>query len=110
MELARLGPTLFAAVLLADLGAEVVCVDRPGAASPPPGDPRDDPLNRGKRSIAVDLKHPAGIELLLARPSARRAARRLSGPACWNGWRVVPEATLRRHPRLVNGRMISYRL
>ena len=55
VELAGIGPGPFAAMLLADLGADVVRVDRAGGGAPPAVDPRFDLLNRGKRSIAVDL-------------------------------------------------------
>ena len=60
VELAGLGPGPFAAMLLADLGADVVRVDRvvPGGLRLGNGD-RLDVINRGKRSIAVDLKSPA---------------------------------------------------
>src|SRR4051812_48427124 len=67
LEIAALGPAPFCAQLLSDLGAEVVRVDRPGA----PGrgvldvDPRLDLLLRGRRSVAVDLKHPRGAETVL---------------------------------------------
>ena len=58
VELAGIGPGPFAAMLLADLGADVVRVDRTGPGSPLAVDPRFDLLNRGKRSVAVDLKQP----------------------------------------------------
>jgi len=61
VELAGLGPAPFAAMLLADLGAEVVRVDRPAGA----GAARQDVVNRGKRSVAVDLKAPGGRDLVL---------------------------------------------
>lgn len=66
VELAGIGPAPFSAMLLADLGADVVRVDRPGA-----GDGKHDLLNRGKRSIVVDLKHAQGAEVVLE--LARRA-------------------------------------
>src|SRR5512142_1734290 len=60
VELTGDAPGQFAAMLLADLGADVVRVDRVGGGPPLTGDPRLDLLNRGKRSVAVDLKHPLG--------------------------------------------------
>lgn len=65
VELAGIGPGPFAAMLLADLGADVVRVDRPGG----PGlgvDPAHDVTNRNKRSVLVDLKAPDGPERVLA--------------------------------------------
>ena len=59
VELAGLGPAPFAAMLLADLGADVVRVDRPGGGSPLPGDASFDLLNRGKRCPATSHTAPA---------------------------------------------------
>jgi len=66
LEIASLAPGPFAVTMLADLGAEVLRVDRAsdvrgGAADTPPANP----LGRGRRSVAVDLKDPAGVEVLL---------------------------------------------
>ncbi|MFC9951919.1 CoA transferase, partial [Streptomyces prasinus] len=64
VELAGIGPGPFAAMLLADLGADVVRVDRPGG----PGlgvDPAYDVTNRNKRSVVVDLKAPDGADRVL---------------------------------------------
>ena len=58
VELAGIGPGPFAAMLLADLGADVVRVDRPGGAGLGI-DPAYDVTNRNKRSVIVDLKSPA---------------------------------------------------
>jgi alpha-methylacyl-CoA racemase len=65
LELAGIGPGPFAAMLLADLGADVVRVDRPEPGPAITGDPGRDLLNRGKRSIIVDLKHPDGADVVL---------------------------------------------
>ena len=108
VELAGIGPAPFGAMLLADLGADVVRVDRIGPGSPISGDPRVDLLNRGKRSIAVDLKQPSGVATVLA--LAGRA------DALIEGWRpgvaerlgVGPSQALARNPRLVYGRMTGW--
>ncbi|NMN94308.1 CoA transferase [Nocardiaceae bacterium YC2-7] len=58
VEMAGLAPVPFGGMILADLGADVVRIDRPGgsAITPPPG-----PVDRGKRSLTIDLKDPAGL-------------------------------------------------
>jgi alpha-methylacyl-CoA racemase len=61
VEFAGLAPAPFGCMVLADLGAEVIRIDRPGA---PPA-VRNDPLTRGRRSVSLDLKKPAAVEVLL---------------------------------------------
>ena len=64
--IAGIGPGPFAAMLLADMGAEVVRVERAGAVRGPlPDGPHFDVLLRGRRNVAIDLKHPDGVEALL---------------------------------------------
>ncbi|MDQ6936938.1 MAG: CoA transferase, partial [Actinomycetota bacterium] len=66
IELAGIGPGPFAAMLLADLGADVICIDRVATDRPTAaGAPERDVVRRGRRSIAVDLKHPAGRQVAL---------------------------------------------
>jgi alpha-methylacyl-CoA racemase len=108
VELAGIGPAPFAAMLLADLGADVVRVDRPGAGSPLAGDPAADLLNRGKRSIAADLKHPDGAALVLS--LAERADVLIEGfrPGVAERLGIGPDAVFARNPRLVYGRMTGW--
>ena len=61
VEIAGIGPGPFCAMMLADMGADIIRVDRKGAS----GMGNFDVTNRGRRSIAVDLKNPAGKELIL---------------------------------------------
>src|SRR5207247_5851256 len=63
IEMAGIGPGPFAAMMLADMGAEVVRVDR--LAYRGNADPTRDILNRGRASVGVDLKHPDGVQLVL---------------------------------------------
>ncbi|GAB3841038.1 CaiB/BaiF CoA transferase family protein [Dactylosporangium cerinum] len=108
VELAGIGPGPFAAMLLADLGADVVRVDRAGGGSPIGADPTGDLLNRGKRSIAVDLKQPAGVETVLG--LAGRAHALIEGwrPGVAERLGVGPDAVLARNPALVYGRMTGW--
>ena len=108
IELVGIGPGPFAAMLLADLGADVVRVDRAGPGSPLAVEPRFDLLNRGKRSIAVDLKQDRGRELVLA--LAGRADAVIEGfrPGVAERLGIGPAAALARNPRLVYGRMTGW--
>jgi alpha-methylacyl-CoA racemase len=108
LELAGIGPAPFCAMLLGDLGADVVRVDRMGGGSPLEGDPRMNLLNRGKRSIEVDLKHERGAELLL--DLVERADVLLEGyrPGVAERLGVGPEPCLARNPRLVYGRVTGW--
>ncbi|MBZ6472801.1 CaiB/BaiF CoA transferase family protein [Streptomyces griseocarneus] len=107
LELAGIGPGPFAAMLLADLGADVVRVDRPGG----PGlhiDPAYDITNRNKRSVLVDLKSPGGPAAVL--DLAGRADILLEGyrPGVAERLGVGPDAALARNPALVYGRMTGW--
>ncbi|MEW2624027.1 CaiB/BaiF CoA-transferase family protein [Streptomyces sp. NPDC048106] len=107
VELAGIGPGPFAAMLLADLGADVVRVDRPGG----PGlgiDPAHDVTNRNKRSIVVDLKSPDGAARVL--DLAERADVLVEGyrPGVAERLGVGPGDCHARNPRLVYGRMTGW--
>ncbi|MGD3108368.1 CaiB/BaiF CoA transferase family protein [Streptomyces sp. YGL11-2] len=107
VELAGIGPGPFAAMLLADLGADVVRVDRPGGAGLRI-DPAHDITNRNKRSVLVDLKQPAGVAQVL--DLAERADVLVEGyrPGVAERLGVGPEQCLARNPRLVYGRMTGW--
>jgi alpha-methylacyl-CoA racemase len=108
LELAGVGPAPFCAMLLGDLGADVVRVDRPDASSLPGPDPSRDLLNRSKRSIAADLKTGRGRELVLR--LAERADVLIEGyrPGVAERLGVGPAECLARNPRLVYGRMTGW--
>ncbi|MFE9675199.1 CaiB/BaiF CoA transferase family protein [Streptomyces sp. NPDC006259] len=107
VELAGIGPGPFAAMLLADLGADVVRVDRPGGTSLGI-DPVHDVTNRNKRSVLVDLKAPDGPARVL--DLAARADVLIEGnrPGVAERLGVGPEACHARNPRLVYGRMTGW--
>ncbi|MCX2930117.1 CaiB/BaiF CoA-transferase family protein [Mycobacterium sp. CVI_P3] len=107
VELAGIGPGPYAAMLLADLGAEVVRVERPGpAASEVP--PELDVLRRNRRSIVVDLRHPDGRQTVLA--MAAKADVLLEGfrPGVTERLGLGPEDCLAVNPRIVYGRMTGW--
>lgn len=107
VELAGIGPGPFAAMLLADLGADVVRVDRPGG--PALGvEPATDLGNRNKRSVLVDLKSPHGPAAVL--DLVERADILIEGyrPGVAERLGVGPDACLARNPRLVYGRMTGW--
>jgi alpha-methylacyl-CoA racemase len=116
VEMAGLGPAPFAGMLLADLGAEVIRVDRiPQGSTAKAADSRveaaqdaGDLLNRGKRSVAMDLKNPRAIETLLT--MLERADVLIEGfrPGVMEGLGLGPEVALERNPRLVYGRMTGW--
>ncbi|HEY6532621.1 MAG TPA: CaiB/BaiF CoA-transferase family protein [Acidimicrobiales bacterium] len=109
IELAGLGPGPFAAMMLADMGAEVVRIDRAGGTpTVDTGGPQFDLLNRGRRSIAVDLKQPSGVETVLA--LIERADALVEGfrPGVTERLGLGPDVCLERNPRLVYGRMTGW--
>ena len=66
VEIAGIGPGPFAAMMLADMGADIIRVDRAGQVyGGDPATPPKDVMNRGRRSIGVDLKNPNGVETVL---------------------------------------------
>ncbi len=104
VEFAGIGPGPFCGMLLADLGADVVRIDRAEAV----GSSRPDLANRGKRSIAIDLKKPEGIEAALS--LIEKADGLLEGfrPGVMERLGVGPEVALQRNPKLVYGRMTGW--
>jgi alpha-methylacyl-CoA racemase len=109
VEIAGIGPGPFCAMMLADQGAEVLRVDRAERAKLPrlPG-PNLDLLNRGRRSVAVDLKSPAGVEVVLRLVDRADALIEGFRPGVMERLGLGPDACLSRNPRLVYGRMTGW--
>jgi alpha-methylacyl-CoA racemase len=104
VEIAGLGPVPFTAMLMADLGADVVRVDRPDAG-PASG---ADLLARGRRSVVVDLKQPGGADVVLRLVEQADALVEGFRPGVAERLGIGPEACLKRNPRLVFGRMTGW--
>jgi alpha-methylacyl-CoA racemase len=105
LELAGIGPGPFCAMMLADQGATVLRIDRPGAAS---FQPERDLLNRGRQSAVLDLKQPRGTGALLRLVDAADVLLEGFRPGVTERLGVGPEVCLRRNPRLVYARMTGW--
>lgn len=109
LEIAAIGPVPMAATLLADLGADVVRVDRPvpsGLGVPLPR--RCDVHGRSRRSVAVDLKRPAGVEALMALVTGADVLLEGFRPGVAERLGIGPSDCRARNPRLVYGRMTGF--
>jgi alpha-methylacyl-CoA racemase len=106
IELQGLGPGPFCSMMLADMGADVIRVDRASAAPDAP-EPVDT-LLRNRRSIALNLKSPAGIETLLRLIDGADALVEGFRPGVMERLGLGPEVCLARNPRLVYGRMTGW--
>lgn len=109
VEVAAIGPAPFAGMLLADMGAEVVRVDRTERA----GGVRTDGdshmvLDRGRRSIAVDLKTPAGVRVVLELAAKADVLVEGMRPGVMERLGLGPDVVLARTPRLVYARMTGW--
>ena len=109
VELAGIGPGPFAAMVLSDLGADVVRIDRAQAVfGGDPDQPPRDILNRGRRSIGVDLKHPDGVETVLRLVESADALIEGFRPGVTERLGLGPDVCLARNPRLTYGRMTGW--
>ncbi len=109
VEIAGLGPGPFCGMLLADMGAEVILVERLGGKA---GDPMDlGPkaiVNRGKQSVALDLKDPNAIEAVLRLVDSADALIEGMRPGVMERLGLGPDVCLARKPGLVYGRMTGW--
>ena len=105
LEFAAIGPAPFAGMMLADLGAQVVRIDRHDA---PPVDPGHRVLGRGRRSIALDLKDPSALDA--ARRLVARSDVLIEGfrPGVMERMGLGPDECLALNPRLVYGRVTGW--
>jgi alpha-methylacyl-CoA racemase len=109
LEFEAIGPAPFAGMLLADLGADVLLVDRPSASDL--GLKRErwyDVMLRGKRSITLDLKSPQGVEAALELIGRADALIEGFRPGVMERLGLGPDVALRKNQKLVYGRMTGW--
>jgi alpha-methylacyl-CoA racemase len=107
LEIEGIGPGPFAAMMLADLGAKVICVQRPGGP-PLPGMPERNLLDRGKRTIALDLKSPEERPVLQALVGRADALIEGFRPGVMERLGLGPAECHALNPALVYGRMTGW--
>lgn len=109
IELAGIGPGPFCAMMLADMGADVIRVDRAsGVPAPLPDGPFGDVATRGRRSIGVDLKNPAAVEAVLRMIGEADILIEGFRPGVTERMGIGPDVCLGRNPALVYGRMTGW--
>lgn len=110
VELGSIGPGPFCAMLLADLGADVLRLDRSAGAAlvGPNADFRTEVMHRGRQSVAVDLKNPQGRDVVLTLVEQADALIEGFRPGVTERLGVGPDDCLAVNPRLVYGRMTGY--
>lgn len=108
VELAGIGPGPFAGMMLADMGAEVLRVDRAASVREGAMPPLADVLGRGRRSVGVDLKNPEGREVVLRLVEKADALIEGFRPGVTERLGLGPDDCLARNPRLVYGRMTGW--
>ncbi len=109
IELAGIGPGPFCAMMLADMGADVIRIDRAAAVSGgDPDDPPKDVLNRNRRSIGVDLKHSGGVAAVLKMVESADGLIEGFRPGVTERLGLGPDDCAARNPKLVYGRMTGW--
>lgn len=106
LEIAGIGPGPFAGMMLADMGAEVIRIDRLGGN--PHGAFGHSTLFRSRRDLAVDLKHPAGIDVVLRLAETADAIFEGFRPGVAERLGIGPDILLARNPSIVYGRMTGW--
>jgi alpha-methylacyl-CoA racemase len=105
IELAGIGPGPFCAMMLADSGATVLRIDRPGAG---PARSEREFLNRGRQSAVLDLKHPRAVDALLRLIDVADVLLEGFRPGVTERMGVGPDICLARNPRLIYARMTGW--
>lgn len=106
LEMGGIGPGPFCGMMLADMGAEVVRLERRDAA--PAAESRTAVLNRGKKSLAIDLKHPLAAGVILKMVEQADGLFEGFRPGVMEKLGLGPTECLARNPRLIYGRMTGW--
>ena len=106
VEVGGIGPGPFCGMMLSDMGADIIRVDRRGYRGMV--DSKYEVLHRGRRSIGVDLKKTEGVELVLRLIDQADALTEGYRPGVMEDLGLGPEICLKRNPRLVYGRMTGW--
>jgi len=104
VEFAGIGPGPFAAMLLSDMGAEIIRIDRKGGRSPS----KAEVTYRGRKAVALDMKKPEAVEAALKLIDKADALIEGFRPGVMERLGVGPEVCLKRNPKLVYGRMTGW--
>ena len=108
IELGGIGPVPYCGMLLADMGAEVIRIDREAAANPIGLEGRFDTTRRGKKSVILDLKSQAGNEAILALAKSSDVLIEGMRPGAAERLGIGPDALAALNPRLVYGRLTGW--
>jgi alpha-methylacyl-CoA racemase len=109
LEVAGIGPGPFCGMMLADMGADIVRIDRADRVrGGDPAKPPADVLARGRRSLAIDLKHADGVEVLLRLVEQADVIIEGFRPGVMERLGLGPDVCLERNPRLIYGRMTGW--
>jgi alpha-methylacyl-CoA racemase len=108
IEIAGIGPGPFAAMLLADMGADIIRVERAQAVTGDFSKPNLEPMYRGRRSIGVDLKNPDGVETVMRLVEQADALIEGFRPGVTERLGIGPDAVLARNRKIVYGRMTGW--
>ncbi|WP_394729288.1 CaiB/BaiF CoA transferase family protein [Altererythrobacter sp. GH1-8] len=108
IELAGIGPAPFCGMMLADHGAEVIRIDRPGGSDPLAQDQGRDILLRSRRSITLDLKQPESVEIVAKLAESADAVIEGFRPGVTERLGLGPDVLMKRNPALVYARMTGW--
>ncbi len=108
VEFAGIGPGPFACMMLADMGADVIRIDRAGLVGQEPRAPNVNTTLRGRRNLALDLKKPTAVEAALALIAKADILIEGFRPGVMERLGLGPEVAMRRNPKLIYGRMTGW--